>query len=65
MSLSFRYLHFFAISSHSSGPPPFVGAGPPISLMFIALDEETRGAAKVKLFIVEREEEMSALVAEG
>lgn len=31
MSPSLKYLHFFAISSHSSGPPPEVGAGPPKS----------------------------------
>ena len=60
ISLSARYLHIFAISSHSSGPPPLVGAGPPMSLIRVIAGEEVRGAAKVKLVMVEREEEMSA-----
>jgi hypothetical protein len=58
MSPSLRYLHFFAISSHSSGPPPDVGAAPPMSVTLI-FRRALGGVATVKRLSDEREEEMS------
>lgn len=63
MSPSLRYLHFFAISSHSSGPPPFAGAGPPISPTLI-LEDAAAGVAMLKLFSDESDDRMSNSDAE-
>jgi hypothetical protein len=57
MSPSLRYLHFLAISSHSSGPPQFEGAGPPMSLMLIFVGI---GEANEKLLRDASEDEISA-----
>lgn len=63
MSPSLRYLHFFAISSHSSGPPPFAGAGPPISPTLI-LEDAAAGVAKLKSFNDESDDRISNSDAE-